>query len=118
MDFARYWQDCIRQDKEALETWFLPDTKVIWPCTAEIFTLKEFLLANCEYPGDWTGELLQVTPTAAGVVTEVRIASADGTYSCHVASFFTLRDGKIASLTEYYADDGPPPDWRTKLLNR
>ena len=116
MDFARYWQDCIGQDKEALRTWFRPDARIVWPCTEEVFTVDEFLLANCEYPGDWAGELLRVTPTPEGAVTEMHIASADGTCSCHATSFFTLWDGKIASLTEYYADDGPPPAWRTKLL--
>ena len=118
MDFERYWQDCIHQDKEALREWFWPDAKVIWPCTDEVFTVEEFLLANCEYPGNWNGELLHVTPTPMGAVTEVRIASDDGKYSCHAASIFTLYRDRIISLTEYYADDGPPPSWRKKLLKR
>ena len=118
MDFERYWRDCIGQDKEALRAWFWPDARIAWPCTGEVFTVEEFLLANCEYPGDWTGELLRTTPTPTGAVTEVRIASADDQYSCHAASLFTLHQGKIVSLTEYYADDGPPPDWRTKLVKR
>ena len=50
-------------------------------------------------------------------MTEVRIVSLDGQYACHAASIFTLYKEKIASLTEYYADDGPPPTWRTKLLH-
>ncbi len=118
MDFARYWQDCVGQDREALRGWFWPDARIIWPCTEEVFTVDESLIANCEYPGAWTGELLNVTTTPIGAVTEVRIASDDGKYSCHAASIFTLYKGKIASLTEYYADDGPPPSWRTKLLKR
>lgn len=118
MDFAQYWQDCVNQDKEALAAWFWPDARIIWPCTEEVFTVEEFLLANCEYPGTWTDELLHVTPTPMGAVTEVRISSSYGQYACHVASLFTLYKGKIASLTEYYADDGPPPTWRTYLLNR
>ena len=117
MDFQRYWQDCIAQDKEALRGWFWPDARIIWPCTDEVFTVQEFLLANCAYPGDWTGALLRTTPTPTGVVTEVRIASSDGQYSCHAASIFTLFRDRIVSLTEYYADDGPPPSWRKDLLN-
>ena len=117
IDFERYWQDCVRQDKEALRAWFCPDARISWPCTGETFTVDEFLLANCEYPGRWTGTLLRVTPTPDGAVTECSIASIDGSCRCHVASFFTLREGKIAALTEYYADDGPPPAWRTELLN-
>ena len=32
--------------------------------------------------------------------------------SFHVASFFRLREGKIARLEEYWGDDGPAPGWR------
>ena len=78
MDFAQYWRDCICQDRESLRAWFWPDARIIWPCTEEVFTVEEFLIANCEYPGAWSGELLHVTPTPMGAVTEVRIASADG----------------------------------------
>ena len=118
MDFERYWQDCLRQDKEALRAWFWPDARIIWPCTDEVFTVEEFLTVNCEYPGSWTGKLLRVIPTPVATVTEVSIVSADGRYSCHAASIFTLFQGRIASLTEYYADDGPPPGWRKELLKR
>ena len=44
IDFERYWQDCVRQDREALRTWFCPDARISWPCTGEIFTVEEFLL--------------------------------------------------------------------------
>lgn len=118
MDFKRYWQDCISQDREALRTWFWPDARIFWPCTDEVFTVEQFLTVNCEYPGKWTGELLRVIPTPVATVTEVRIVSAEGKYSCHAASIFTLFRDRIASLTEYYADDGPPPSWRNKLLKR
>ena len=30
MDFARYWQDCVGQDREALRGWFWPDARIIW----------------------------------------------------------------------------------------
>ena len=118
MDFERYWQDCIRQDRDSLRAWFLPDAKIVWPCTNEKFTVEEFLLANCEYPGNWEGALLRVTPCPTGAITECHIRSASGDYSCHAVSFFTVEQDRIISLTEYYADDGPPPAWRTKLLNR
>ena len=118
IDFERYWQDCIGQDRDALRTWFWPDARIIWPCTDEVFTVEEFLTANCDYPGNWKGQLINAIPTPMGAVTEVRIVSVDSSYSCHAASIFTLYEDKILSLTEYFADDGPPPAWRTKLLKR
>ena len=50
MDFERYWQDCIRQDKESLRTWFWPDALIIWPCTKEVFTVEEFLFGQLRIP--------------------------------------------------------------------
>ena len=118
MDFERYWQDCVRQDKDTLRTWFWPDARIVWPCTDEVFTVEEFLTVNCEYPGSWQGELIHVTPTPMGAVTEVTIVSADGKQRCHAVSIFTLYRDRIVSLTEYYADDGPPPGWRKELMHR
>ena len=53
MDFERYWQDCIRQDKESLRNWFWPDARIIWPCTEEVFTVEEFFwpIANTQECG-------------------------------------------------------------------
>ena len=38
--------------------------------------------------------------------------SKDGSISCHATSFIRVVDGKIASIDEYWGDDGPAPQWR------
>jgi hypothetical protein len=45
----------------------------------------------------------------------MRVYTRDGSASFHAASFFTLRDGLIASLDEYWGDDGPAPVWRREM---
>ena len=116
MDFHQYITDIAAQDAQALRGYFHADAEICWPCTDELFTVEEFLRANCEYPGTWGGELLRETRCAdGGAVTVARIFQTDGDFSCHVTSFFTLRDGKIAALTEYYADDGEAPQWRREM---
>ena len=116
MDFARYWQSVAAQEKEPLRAYFTPDAAVCWPCTGERFRLEDFLRANCEYPGTWRAALERVIETEDGAVTVARVFSPETGVSCHVTSFFSLRDGKIASLTEYYADDGPAPEWRREMF--
>ena len=115
MDFRQYIADIAAQDAQALRGYFLADAEVLWPCTNERFTADEFLRANCDYPGKWGGELLREMRCGSEAVTVARIFQTDGGFSCHVTSFFTLRGEKIASLTEYYADDGEPPQWRRDM---
>lgn len=116
MDFAAYWRAVACQEKEALRAFFTPDAVISWPCTGERFDLEGFLRANCEYPGRWASELERVVPAGSCTVTVARVRSAESGVSCHVTSLFTLRGGKISALTEYYADDGPVPDWRRELF--
>ncbi len=115
MDFERYWEAVAAQDEAALRAFFTPDAVVFWPCTGERFDLTGFLRANCEYPGTWRAETERVTEAEDCTVTVARVYSPESGGSCHVTSFFTLRGGKIAALTEYYADDGPAPDWRRDM---
>lgn len=32
--------------------------------------------------------------------------------SCHATSFFTMENGKIKELNEYFGDNGLAPKWR------
>lgn len=47
-----------------------------------------------------------------GWCTPAHVYSKDGGMFCHVTSFIRVADGKIASVDEYWGDDGPAPGWR------
>ena len=111
-DLQAYWDAVLRQDAQAMETFLAPNAVVNWHCTNESFTAAEFVRANCEYPGQWDGEVEQVITTDTHVVTATHVYNKDGSMSCHVASFIRVVDGKIASMDEYWGDDGPAPQWR------
>jgi hypothetical protein len=49
-------------------------------------------------------------------VTESVLRYPNGQIS-HFVSIFELRDGKIARLTEYFADPFEPPRWRLQLVD-
>lgn len=69
------------------------------PCTNERFTSEDYVRANCEYPGEWDGELCSIIAAEKQTILITRVWPRD----------------KIASLTEYRSDDGPAPKWRQNM---
>lgn len=112
MDIERFWADVLRQDAEALRAYFHRGAFVNWHCTNEHFTVEEFIRVNCEYPGEWAGEIERRHCFDDRIVTVVRVYPVDGSASFRVTSFIEVQDGKIRSMDEYWADDGPAPQWR------
>ncbi len=110
-----YWQAVAAQDRESLAGWFAPGAVIRWHCTNERFTPAEFIEANCQYPGQWQGRLERALWAGDQLITVTLVSAVDGSLSCHVSSFFRFQDGKILSLDEYWADDGPPPRWRQEM---
>lgn len=115
MDIQAYWNAVLNQQPQAMRGFFHPEAQVDWPNTNERFTVEEFIRANCEYPGEWDGEIRRVVPKDDLTVTVVHVFSRDRKLSFHVTSFMRLREGKILSLEEYWGDDGPPPRWRQEM---
>lgn len=107
-----YWDAVLRQDAAAIRACFLPDAWVNWHNSNEHFTVEEFIRANCEYPGTWDGTVEKIVRAGAHIVTAAHVYDKEGALSFHVASFFRISGGKIASIDEYWGDDGLPPQWR------
>lgn len=104
----------VRQDARALRPFFAPGAAVRWPCTNERFTVEGYIRANCEYPGDWRGEIERVEAIEHGMVAVSRVWSGEASF--HAVSFFRLDgEGRILTLDEYWGDDGAPPAWRAAL---
>ena len=115
MDIQAFFHAVLVQDAQALRAFFHEDAWVNWPCTNEHFTLEEYIRANCEYPGDWDGELERATVSGTEIIMACRVYPRDRSASFHAVSFLQIRDGRIASMTEYWADDGPAPAWRQEM---
>lgn len=112
MDLQAFWQAVLRQDSTALRPYFHPEACIRWHNTNERFTVEEFICANCEYPGQWAGELERMEAHCDGAVTVAHVHSVDGALSFHAVSFFQFQKDKIFLLDEYWGDDGPAPQWR------
>ena len=112
MDIYGFWRDVLWQDAERIRGYFREDAYVNWHCTNEHFSVQEYLIANCEYPGEWDGEVERVEEINDLTITVTHVYPKDRSLSFHVTSFFQIPDGRIQSLDEYWADDGTAPDWR------
>ena len=112
MDIYGFWRDVLGQDAERIRGYFREDAYVNWHCTNEHFSVQEYLIANCEYPGEWDGEVERVEEINDLTITVTHVYPKDRSLSFHVTSFFQIPDGRLQSLDEYWADDGTAPDWR------
>lgn len=115
MDIQKYWDAVLRQDREALTAFFWEDAWVNWHNTNEHFAVREFIQANCDYPGQWDGEVERIEEAGDLVITVTHVYNREKTISCHAVSFLHIKEGKIQSMTEYWGDDDQPPQWRKDM---
>ena len=111
------WQLLDRRRFEDTRPFLAEDFVAEWPQTRErIVGPENFIQLNRAYPGEWRCHLKDIVVDGDRAVTEVEIT--DGTRVVHAASFFTLRDGKIAKAREFFADPGDPPFDRSRWTER
>lgn len=115
MDICKFWRDVLEQNAEALRGYFARDAMIRWHCTNERFTADEFITANCEYPGEWDGTVERVEEIGDLRIAVTHVYGKGGVPSFHVTSFIRLAGEKIASIDEYWAEDGDAPAWRTEM---
>lgn len=107
-----YWKAVLQQDAESIRSFFHKDAVIRWHNTNEMFDVEEFLIANCEYPGDWDGNIVRTEVIKDLTITVANVFTVDRTLSFHVVSFIKSKDNKIVSIDEYWGDDGDAPQWR------
>ena len=112
MDINQFWKDILNQDASAIREYFHEDAYVNWHCSNEHFTVEEYIRVNCEYPGSWDGTIERIEQIGNLIITATRVFAKDRSSSFHVVSFIQVIDQKIASVDEYWGDDGEPAEWR------
>ena len=112
MDVCQFIKAVLAQDENAIRNYFHKDAYVNWHCSNEHFTVEEFIIANCEYPGDWDGTVERVEVVGDLFITATKVYPKDRSAYFHVVSFIRTANDKIVSMDEYWADDGNPPQWR------
>lgn len=112
MDIRAYWKAVLEQDASAIRAYFREEACIHWHNTNEKFTVEEFIRANCEYPGEWEGEIQRLEQTGDLVIAIVCVWAKDSSVSFHVVSFLKIQENKICALDEYWGEDGEAPQWR------
>lgn len=112
MDIYKFQKAVIDQNEDEIRRFFHPDAYINWHCTNERFTVNEFIIANCEYPGEWEGEVERVEEKGDLIIAVTNVYTKDRSASFHSVSFIKTENDKIISMDEYWADDSLPPKWR------
>lgn len=111
-----YWKAIHELRFEALRELFNATAVITWPNTEEVFTLDEFIYVNRAYPGEWDEEVLQVYETGTTLISEAMVTGKERSFLA--ISIFTIQDGKITSLREYWTVVEEAPKWRKQLLKK
>jgi carbohydrate-selective porin OprB len=113
--FAAHFLDAVtRQDADELLPFFEPGAAVYWHNSDETFSSAEYIRANCEYPGEWKGNVERVEQTETSLVIVAKVWSGD--VAARSVSFIQFgASGKISRLDEYWGDIAEPPEWRRKM---
>ena len=115
MDVKEFWIDVLKQNREKLISYFHKDAVIRWHCSNELFTVSEYIKANCEYPGEWEGKIERIEKVENMIITAVKVYAVNKCSSFHVVSFIKTENNLITEMDEYWADDTEVPEWRRKM---
>lgn len=96
-----------------------PEFVLDWPQTRErVRGVARFIQLNREYPahGPWRFAVRRLVANGSEVVTDTLVS--DGVVHARAVSFFTVVDGRITRLVEYWPDPYTPPANRAHLVEQ
>lgn len=105
----RFWALMVSNDFHAVAEVLHPDFELYWPQSGErICGAFNFGEMNANYPaeGRWRFSLERLVADDNGAVTDVMVT--DGSMEARAVTFFTVRDGKIHRIVEYWPEAFEP----------
>lgn len=112
------WERMQARDWAGVGELLADDVVVEWPVSAErIVGRADYVALNAEYPEGWSIRVLRIVADGEEVVSEVEVPHE--TLGVHrVASFWTVRGGRIVKGREYWTELGsdPSPGWRSAYV--
>jgi len=113
----RFWSLMAGNDFTAVGAVLADDFVLDWPQSNERLRGRErFARMNAAYPahGAWTFAIDRVVGDDREAVSDVRVS--DGVQHARAVSFFTVADGRIVRMVEYWPDPYPAPANRAHLV--
>lgn len=101
------WQFIDAQDWEAMAGIMDAGLQARYVHTGEAFDKQALVTLNREYPGRWHATVEDVVTEGERAVS--RACVSDGAETYHVASFATVRGGKIVQLVEVWTSGSAQP---------
>ena len=112
-----FWQRMASNDFESVAALLAEDFVLEWPQSRErIRGAANFVRMNAEYPahGRWQFRIERLFGNGTEVVSEVAIT--DGVQSARALSFFTVVEGRVSRLVEFWPEPYPAPAHRAHLV--
>lgn len=112
----KFWQLMASNDFYSVAAVLSDDFVLEWPQSHErIRGAENFAQMNAEYPaaGPWRFSVNHVVGQGGEAVSDVFVT--DGVADARAISFFTLSDGKIVKIVEFWPEPYAPPSNRQHL---
>ncbi|MBI4913857.1 MAG: nuclear transport factor 2 family protein [Acidobacteria bacterium] len=111
-----FWRLMGSNDFSSVGAVLSPSFSLEWPQSNErIRGADTFARMNAEYPsqGPWSFTVLRLVASGTEAVT--RVAVTDGHLSAEAISFFTVSEGLITKVVEFWPEPYPAPAHRKHL---
>jgi ketosteroid isomerase-like protein len=115
----KYWELMMTNDFRSVGSLLSDDFVLDWPQSNERIRGRANLAAmNEEYPahGRWQFTVNRIVGSDDEAVSDVSLS--DGVQHARVISFFTVMEGKIARMVEYWPEQYAAPENRKHLVER
>jgi len=88
-------------------------TGVDWPLSNErMAAMADWQSVNEHYPGQWNASIAELIAHEESVVTVARVFNDEASFTA--ISFFTIRDGLIEKVVEYWPETYDAPEGRSR----
>jgi hypothetical protein len=108
----RFWQLIDVAEFEEAGELISPNAVIRLWNTREQFSKDKYIEGNRIYPGRWRIRIDRLECFNNLVVSVVHVAGDD--ISFYATSFFSLEEGQIIRIDEYWGENSEPPEWRVK----
>ena len=115
----QFWQLMATNDFRSVGAVLSDDFVLDWPQSGERIRGRDnYVAMNQEYPahGRWQFTVNRIVGDDNEAVSDVSVS--DGVQQARAISFFTVRDGKIVKMVEYWPDSFDAPDNRKHLVEK
>ncbi len=113
----KFWQLMMSNDFKSVGAVLSDDFVLDWPQSKERLRGRDnYAAMNEQYPahGRWQFTINRIIGNDREAVSDVSLT--DGVQRARAISFFTVTDGKIACMLEFWPDEYPAPENRKHLV--